>query len=79
MDRTQKIAITTFLSALFVSSLYSLYAWSQEGNAFRNLLWDLSFIFPEWVGTPLLGAITIFGFAIPCGIFTWLIARIWSR
>ena len=77
MNRTQRIVTTSVLSAIYVPAMYWLPVWCLGSGALRNVLWDLSYLVPNWAVPPLMGTFAIIGFAITCGIFAWLIARIW--
>ena len=57
--------------------MYWLPVWCLGSGALRNVLWDLSYLVPSWAVPPLMGSFAIIGFAITCGMFAWVIARIW--
>ena len=73
MTRPQRIAVTAFLSALFVPMLFFLPLWCVRSEGMKSLLWDLSYSPPlvtTWV-------IPLTVFAVLCSVFAWVIARIW--
>ena len=73
----QRIAVTAFLSALFVPSLLLLPVWCLKSEGMKSLLWDLSSSTPPLVTTVVAGAIPLIVFAVLCSVFAWVIARIW--
>ena len=77
MTRPQRIAVTAFLSALFVPSLFLLPVWCLKSEGMKSLLWDLSSSTPPLVTTVVAGAIPLIVFAVLCSVFAWVIARIW--
>ena len=77
MTRPQRIAVTAFLSALFVPSLFLLPVWCLKSEGIRSLLWDLSSSAPPLVNTVVAGAIPLIVFGVLCSVFAWVVARIW--
>ena len=77
MTRPQRIAVTAFLSALFVPSLFLLPVWCLKSEGMRSLLWDLSSSAPPLVNTVVAGAIPLIVFGVLCSVFAWVVARIW--
>ena len=77
MTRPQRIAVTAFLSALFVPSLFLLPVWCLKSEGMRSLLGDLSSSAPPFVTTVVAGAIPLIVFAVLCSVFAWVVARIW--
>ena len=77
MTRPQRIAVTAFLSALFVPSLFLLPVWCLKSEGIRSLLWDLSSSAPPLVNTVVARAIPLIVFAVLCSVFAWVVARIW--
>ena len=77
MTRPQRIAVTAFLSALFVPSLFLLPVWCLKSEGMKSLLWDLSSSTPPLVTTVVAGAIPLIVFAVLCSVFAWVVARIW--
>ena len=77
MTRPQRIAVTAFLSALFVPSLFLLPVWCLKSEGMRSLLGDLSSSAPPLVTTVVAGAIPLIVFAVLCSVFAWVVARIW--
>ncbi|AHF64115.1 hypothetical protein Syncc8109_1759 [Synechococcus sp. WH 8109] len=77
MTRPQRIAITAFLSALFVPSLFLLPVWCLKSEAMKSLLWGLSSSTPPLVTTLVAWAIPLIVFAVLCSVFAWVVARIW--
>ena len=77
LSRTQQIVSIVVLSALFVPAMFLLPLWCHGSGVIRNLLWDMSYWIPAWSVGPVLAAAAIVGFAIPCGVFAWVITRIW--
>ena len=78
LSRTQQIVLTVVLSAVFVPAMTLVPIWCFSSRVLRNLLWDLSYWLPSWTVGPVLGVAAIVGFAIPCGVFAWIITRIWT-
>ena len=77
MTRPQRIAVTSFLSALFVSMLFFLPFWCVSSEGMKSLLWDLSYSTPPLVTTFVTWVIPLTVFAFLCSVFAWVIARIW--
>ena len=77
MTRPKRIAVTAFLSALFVPSLFLLPVWCLKSEGMRSLLWDLSSSAPPLVNTVVAGAIPLIVFGVLCSVFAWVVARIW--
>ena len=77
MTRPQRIAVTAFLSALFVPSLFLLPVWCLKSEGMKSLLWDLSSSMPPLVTTVVAGAIPLIVFAVLCSVFAWVVARVW--
>ena len=77
MTRPQRIAVTAFLSALFVPSMFLVPIWCVQSEDMRALIWDLSYSTPPLVTTLVAWAIPLIAFAVPCALFAWVIARIW--
>ena len=77
MTRPQRIAVTAFLSALFVPSLFLLPFWCLKSEGMRSVLWDLSSSAPPLVNTVVAGAIPLIVFGVLCSVFAWVVARIW--
>ena len=71
MTRPQRIAVTAFLSALFVPSLFLLPVWCLKSEGMRSLLGDLSSSAPPLVTTVVAGAIPLIVFAVLCSVFAW--------
>ena len=78
LSRTQQILSTVILSALFLPMMVQLPVWcTTEINS--NLFWDLSYWIPVWGVGPVLATVGMIGFAIPCGVFAWVITMIWRN
>ncbi|WP_115132012.1 hypothetical protein [Synechococcus sp. N26] len=77
MTRPQRIAVTAFLSALFVPMLFFLPIWCVKSEWIKSLLWDLSYNTPPVIVTLVVWAIPLIVFAVLCSVFAWVIARIW--
>ena len=77
MTRPQRIAVTAFLSALFVPSLFLLPVWCLKSEGMRSLLWNLSDSTPPLVMSLVTWAIPLIVFAVLCSVFAWVVARIW--
>ncbi len=77
MTRTQRIVVTSFLSALFVPSMFLVPIWCVRSEGMRSLLWDLSYRTPALVTSLVAFGIPLLAFSIPCALFAWVIARIW--
>ena len=77
MTRPQRIAVTAFLSALFVPSLFLLPVWCLKSEGMRSLLWDLSSSTSPFVTSLVTWAIPLILFAVLCSVFAWVVARIW--
>ena len=77
MTRPQRIAVTAFLSALFVPSLFLLPVWCLKSEGMRSLLWNLSYSTPPLVTSLVTWAIPLIVFAVLCSVFAWVVARIW--
>ena len=77
MTRPQRIAVTAFLSALFVPMLFFLPLWCVRSEGMKSLLWDLSYSTPPFVMTLAVWVIPLTVFAFLCSVFAYVIARIW--
>ena len=77
MTRPQRIAITAFLSALFVPFMFLIPVWCLRSEGMKVLVWGVSGWAPQLVTSLMTLAIPLLAFAIPCALFAWVIARIW--
>ena len=77
MTRPQRIALTAFLSALFVPMLFFHPLWCVRSEGMKSLLWDLSYNTPPFVTTLVVWLIPLTVFAVLCSVFAWVVARIW--
>ena len=78
ISRTQQILSTVVLSALFLPMMVQLPVWCTTAIT-SSLFWDLSYWIPVWGVGPVLATVGMIGFAIPCGVFAWVITMIWRN
>ena len=78
LSRTQQILSTVVPSALFLSMMVQLPVWCTTA-IISSLFWDLSYWIPVWGVGPVLATVGMIGFAIPCGVFAWVITMIWRN
>ena len=77
LSKTQKIVLTVVLSTVFVPVIFiaPIFCKGVIINLFRQLMSGI----PAALLEPLAMAVGLVGFAIPCGLFAWIISRIWLR
>ena len=77
LSKTQKIVLTVVLSTVFVPVIFiaPIFCKGVIINLFRQLMSGI----PAALLEPLAMAVGLIGFAVPCGLFAWIISRVWLR
>jgi hypothetical protein len=77
MTDAQKIVLTSVLSTMFVPVMFLAPSFCTEATG--NWQSSLGAWLPSALAAPVATAFPIIGFALPCGLFAWLLSRIWIK
>ena len=77
MTDAQKIVLTSVLSTMFVPVMFLAPSFCTEATG--NWQSNLGAWLPSALSAPVAAAVPIIGFALPCGLFAWLLSRIWIK
>ncbi len=77
LSKIKKIVITVMLSTMYVPVMFFLPLFCR--GVIKNWVWQLMPRSPAALLEPIAMAVGLIGFAIPCGLFAWIISRIWLK